>query len=314
VVFDTGSSNVLLPSSECTSDPGCTSLKHLFDSSKSTTFYTNNLTFNAEFATGTGVQASDYENVTGIVARDTLSVAGLSASDYQFGLITDQTAGFGYDPFDGIVGMAFSGALSIGTSTFLEALNRTGEVDSALYGLSLAPETVGGAEITLGDIDECKLAGDVNYVPVNSSFGLFQISFDDVYVSGQQASIPGQATFMDSGTANLVAPDASSAEAIYSLISSDIKAFDSVGTYAIPCSKLASLDAPIVFAIGGKNYTVPGKELSVGPLASNPDMCQTLITAGGGWWILGASLLKYYYSVWDVGNESFGLAETAYSP
>ena len=37
-------------------------------------------------------------------------------------------------------------------------------------------------------------------------------------------------------------------------------------------------------------------------------MCQTLINAVEGYYIIGASLLKHYYSVWDLGGKRLGFA------
>ena len=38
--------------------------------------------------------------------------------------------------------------------------------------------------------------------------------------------------------------------------------------------------------------------------------CQTLINADDSFNIIGASLLKHYYSVWDIGNQRMGFAPT----
>ena len=56
------------------------------------------------------------------------------------------------------------------------------------------------------------------------------------------------------------------------------------------------------------NLTVPSSELSVGPFRSEPSLCQTLINAADVGSIIGASLLKHYYSVWDLGNKRMGFA------
>ena len=56
------------------------------------------------------------------------------------------------------------------------------------------------------------------------------------------------------------------------------------------------------------NLTIPSTELSVGPFKSNTAMCQTLINAVEGYYIIGASLLKHYYSVWDLGGKRLGFA------
>ena len=63
-------------------------------------------------------------------------------------------------------------------------------------------------------------------------------------------------------------------------------------------------------SIGGVpfNLTIPSEELNVGPFKSDPSTCQTLINAFDGLNLVGGSLLKHYYSVWDVGAQRMGFA------
>ena len=80
-----------------------------------------------------------------------------------------------------------------------------------------------------------------------------------------------------------------------------------------PCSEMSSLPAEISFQLtsqGGKAFTltVPSSALSLGPFREDPQMCQTLINATPENWIVGASLLKHYYSVWDIGGKRMGFA------
>jgi hypothetical protein len=56
------------------------------------------------------------------------------------------------------------------------------------------------------------------------------------------------------------------------------------------------------------NLTIPSSELSVGPFADDPSMCQTLINEFEGLSIAGGSLLKYWYSMWDVQGRRVGFA------
>lgn len=102
-------------------------------------------------------------------------------------------------------------------------------------------------------------------------------------------------------------------QAIYAQISPNIKPFaGEPGTYGIPCSQISSLPAEISFAFTSQQgssfaLTIPSSELSVGPFRSEPSLCQTLINAQD-FTIIGASLLKHYYSVWDLGNKRMGFA------
>ena len=98
------------------------------------------------------------------------------------------------------------------------------------------------------------------------------------------------------------------------MISPNIKANSAEpGTFGIPCNQVSSLPAVISFTFTSQSgqpfdLTIPSSELSVGPFKSNPSLCQTLINAFDGLDLVGGSLLKHYYSVWDVGGKRMGFA------
>ncbi|KAL6692394.1 aspartic peptidase domain-containing protein [Trichoderma pleuroticola] len=268
----------------------------------------------------TGVSASGNVEIEGLISRDAVAVAGLQVQDFQFGLITNQSAAFGVDPFDGIVGMGFPSGLTTGSQTFLNALHSSGQISRAIYGLYpyLTPQSVGHAEISLGGVDSSKLTSEINYIPVFPATDQFNGTFEKVRVDNRTTNVSSNFVNYDSGTANIVAPK-NDAEAIYAMISPDIRPIDAVGTYGIPCSKLKDIKSSISFIIEGHNYTIPSQELNVGPIPDQPGICQTLINSTGGdqaksLWVIGGSLLKDYYTVWDIENARFGLAQTLHSP
>ena len=105
------------------------------------------------------------------------------------------------------------------------------------------------------------------------------------------------------------------AQAVYALISPDIQPFAAEpGTFGIACDRIPGLPAVITFTftdIAGLpfNLTIPSSELSSGPFRSNTTLCQTLINVSEGLTLVGASVLKHYYSVWDVGGQRMGFAK-----
>jgi hypothetical protein len=60
------------------------------------------------------------------------------------------------------------------------------------------------------------------------------------------------------------------------------------------------------------DITIPTSEFNLGPFDNNSTLCQALINV----WLpgqdlpplLGASLMKHYYTVWNTGNQSLGFA------
>eukprot|EP00919_Chromeraceae_sp_WS-2016_P067889 GHVR01160711.1.p1 GENE.GHVR01160711.1~~GHVR01160711.1.p1 ORF type:complete len:134 (-),score=3.83 GHVR01160711.1:689-1090(-) len=78
VVFDTGSSNLWVPSKECRLSAACYLHKY-FDSAKSSTYVANRTKFNITYGSGA---------VVGFIGQDTTTVAGLQAKESLFGQIT----------------------------------------------------------------------------------------------------------------------------------------------------------------------------------------------------------------------------------
>ncbi|KAJ7072089.1 acid protease [Mycena amicta] len=305
VVFDTGSSSLEFASTLCAA---CPQVK--FNSSKSSTFVDVGTTSTITFSTGVGVDpvvGANYR-LTLRAARDTVSVGGLSAPATNLFLITNETPKFDIDPFSGIQGM------SARAQGFFASLVSQGL--PSLFSLYLTPEAVGGAEMTVGGIDTTKFTGNLTFASLPAGSGAtWTLASPQIFVNGQTnaALRATRNVIFDSGTSNILFPTAT-ANAIYALISPNIVPHSAEpGTYGIACASIPSLPAEISIAFTAQNgqlfnLTIPSSELSVGPFEDNPAVCQTLINAFDGLSLVGGSLLKHYYSVWDVGGQRMGFA------
>ena len=158
------------------------------------------------------------------------------------------------------------------------------------------------------------LVGDLVYTRQTGS-GDWEATSSQISVNGKTTSLlkRKRSIIFDSGTSNILF-DTDITEAMYALISSDIQPFDDEpGAYGLPCSKIGSLPAKIDLTFTSQqgtpfNLTIPSSELNVGPFKSDPSTCQTLINAFDGLNLVGGSVLKHYYSVWDIGNQRMGFA------
>lgn len=308
IVFDTGSDTLEVASTLC--GAACAN-EVQFNSSKSSTFVDGGVTNTITFGTGIGVEPVVGNNwqLTLRNATDTVSINGISVPNVALFLVTDQTAAFASDPISGIQGMS---TMANGLFAGLEAQGLP-----SLFSLFLTPQAVGNAELTLGGIDTTKFQGNLTYSSLaTTKDDSWQLTSSSVNVNGNSSSaLSGTRNWIfDSGTSNLVMTQAD-AEAIYAQISPSIKPFaDEPNTYGIACSEISSLPANISFTFTDQSgnpfsLVVPSSELSVGPFSSNPDICQTLInTFPGALWIVGASLFKHYYTVWDLGGKRLGFA------
>lgn len=306
VVFDTGSTSLEVASTLCNS---C-SHQLQFDPTKSATFVDRNTTSSITFATGVGVDpvvGANYR-LTLRGARDTVSVGGLSAPNINFSLITDQTPTFNIDPFSGIQGM---GATAQGIFAALIAQGLP-----SLFSMYLTPQAIGNAELTVGGIDQSKFSTPLVFASLPSgTSSTWRLTSPSISVNGQTTTLLNtrRTIIFDSGTSNVLF-STNTTEAIYSFISPQIKPNPAEpGTYGIACSLIPTLPAVIDIGFTSQdgtpfNLTIPSSELSVGPFANNASLCQTLINAFDGLELVGGSLLKHYYSVWDVGAKRMGFA------
>ncbi|KAJ7594019.1 acid protease [Mycena floridula] len=310
VVFDTGSSTLEFASTLCGSS--CANQVQ-FNSSRSSTFVDRGTTSSITFGTGVGVDPVTSTNVYKLTLRggsDTVIVGGLKTTNVSLFLYTNQTAPFNIDPFSGIQGM---GARAQG---FFAALINQGL--PSLFGMYLTPLAIGNAELTIGGIDNTKFNskfGSLTFAPNAGAGNTWELSSPSISVNGKTTSVLNvrRTVIFDSGTSNILF-STNTTEAMYALISPDIKRNPAEpGTYGIACSLIPTLPAVIDIGFTSQsgvpfNLTIPSSELSVGPFANNASLCQTLINAFDGLDLVGGSLLKHYYSVWDVGGQRMGFA------
>jgi len=321
VVFDSNQFDLTIPGTSCTT---CSNQKR-FDPTKSSTF-ANYSGLGAADGENYGlsrdtspIEGEDQWSVSFDRVNDTVKVGDLEAKDATFYLINEQSATFSPDPFDGIFGLSLGGE----STGFYQKLINQGL--PKIFSFYLTHNNSPKAELTLGGIDSSKYSGSLTYIDTADP-GYWQVTTTGIYVNGKTTSVLNPKTpitpVIATGLANAVFTKAQ-AEAIYSLISADIKPFAAEpGAYGIACSKIGSLPATIDIGFkdqSGKafNLTIPSSELNVGPFASDSSTCQTFINAINnydvepGVPVIGAILLKHYYSVWDfgTGNGRIGFAK-----
>ncbi|KAJ7045282.1 acid protease [Mycena alexandri] len=295
VVFDTGSFSLEVPGIAC--GAACAKQRQ-FDPSKSSTFQDQFENSTVTFGTGVGVDpvvGDNWEMDLASVA-DALVVGGLSIPFGGFFLITNQTPTFLPDPFDGIMGM------SPDMGDFF-----TSAGVPAIFGMSFTPKGVkggGAGELTLGGVDTTKFKGPLLYSPTPD--GAWTLRSQGIIVNGKTTSTLNNTDpslfIFDSGTSNMLFVE-ETALAIYAMISPDIVANpDEPGTFGIACSRISTL--PAVISIHS--------ELSSGPFKNKPELCQTLINVSDGFNLVGLSLLKHYYSAFDISGKRIGFAPNGF--
>jgi len=295
VIFDTGSSDLWVASSQC--DDSCG--RHAkYDSSKSTTFVVNGTAFDIEYGSGpvSGFESSDVLNMGGLIVQNQIfaevtNAAGLGAA-YKLG------------KFDGILGLAFP-VLSVNhVPTAFENVVNQGLVEDALFSFYLGNSAKDFGELLLGGVNTKKYTGDITWVPLKAAT-YWEINLSQLTVDGTSFIAEGGVNaIVDSGTSILTGPSEAVKEIAAKLGAKEIIE----GEYMLKCSydTLPNLDFTIdgnVYSLTPTDYLIPDGDLCLLGL-----MALDIPAPTGPLWILGDVFMRKYYTVWDVTNKKIGFA------
>ncbi|XP_028587866.1 gastricsin-like [Podarcis muralis] len=302
VLFDTGSSNLWVPSVYCQSQ-ACTN-HPLFNPSQSSTYSTNDQTFSLQYGTG---------SLTGLFGYDTVTIQGISITNQEFGLSeTEPGTNFVYAQFDGILGLAYPAISSGGATTVMQGMLQQNLLDAPVFGFYLSgQEGNQGGELALGGVDSSLYSGQIVWTPVTQE-AYWQIAIESFYIGNQISNWCSQGcqAIVDTGTSLLTAPQQVFGELMQYIGAEQ----DSNGEYVVSCSNIQSMPT-ITFVIGGSSFPLSP---SAYVLQNNSGYCSigimpTYLPSQNGQplWILGDVFLRSYYSVYDLGNNQVGFAPVA---
>lgn len=200
VIFDTGSSNLWVPSSKCYFSVACY-FHSKYKSSHSRTYKENGKS--AEIHYGTGA-------ISGFFSQDHVKVGDLVVKNQEFIEATrEPSVTFLVAKFDGILGLGFQ-EISVGKAVpvWYNMVDQ-GLVKEPVFSFWFnrnADEKEGG-EIVFGGVDPDHYKGEHTYVPVTQK-GYWQFDMGDVLIGGQTSGFcaSGCAAIADSGTSLLAGP------------------------------------------------------------------------------------------------------------
>ncbi|XP_064417138.1 nothepsin [Latimeria chalumnae] len=302
VVFDTGSSNLWVPSAYCISD-ACRIHKK-FKSFLSKTYFHGGKPFSIQYGTG---------QLIGMVGKDTLRVSNFSVWEQEFGeSVFEPGRTFAYAHFDGVLGLGYP-SLSVGDA--LPVFDRILEqelVEEPMFSFFLNRENdkKSGGELILGGIDHSLYKGSINWVPVTFK-AYWQILMDNVKIQGRVAFCPnGCQAIVDTGTSLITGPSSE-----IKRLQEDIGASPtSHGEYYLDCRRLSSMPR-VTFTIGQVEYTLTAKQYATKVSYRRKTRCMSgfqamdIMTHAGPLWILGDLFISEYYTIFDRGNNRVGFAK-----
>lgn len=298
VIFDTGSSNLWVPSVYCSS-PACSN-HNRFNPQQSSTYRGTNQKLSVAYGTG---------SMTGILGYDTVQVGGITDTNQIFGLSQTEPGSFlYYAPFDGILGLAYPSIASSGATPVFDNIWNQGLVSQDLFSVYLSSNDQGGSVVMFGGIDSSYFTGNLNWVPLSSET-YWQITVDSITMNGQAIACSGSCqAIVDTGTSLLSGPT----NAIASIQGYIGAKQNANGEMVVSCSAINNLPN-IVFTINGVQYPLPPSAY----ILQSQQGCTSgfqgmdIPTDSGELWILGDVFIRQYFTVFDRGNNQVGLAPVA---
>ncbi|KAB2078437.1 hypothetical protein ES319_A06G162700v1 [Gossypium barbadense] len=200
VIFDTGSSNLWVPSTKCYFSVACF-FHSKYKSSESSTYKKNGKSASIQYGTGA---------ISGFFSNDSVKVGNLVAKDQEFIEATKEPGvTFIAAKFDGILGLGFK-EISVGDAVPVwYNMVEQGLIKDQVFSFWLnrnVGEEMGG-EIVFGGIDPNHYKGKHTYVPITQK-GYWQFDMADVLIGDKPTGYcaGGCAAIADSGTSLLAGP------------------------------------------------------------------------------------------------------------
>lgn len=200
VIFDTGSSNLWVPSSKCYFSIACY-LHHKYKSTKSKTYTKNGESCTITYGSG---------QIAGFFSEDNVLVGNLVVQNQKFIETTRETSPtFIIGKFDGILGLGFPEISVGGAPPIWQSMKQQKLVakDVFSFWLNRDPDASAGGELVFGGVDPKHYKGDHTYVPVTRK-GYWQFDMGDLIIGGHSTGFcaGGCAAIVDSGTSLLAGP------------------------------------------------------------------------------------------------------------
>ncbi|PQM37961.1 aspartic proteinase-like [Prunus yedoensis var. nudiflora] len=200
VIFDTGSSNLWVPSSKCYFSIACY-FHTKYKSSKSSTYTA--IGTSAKITYGSG-------SISGFFSQDNVEVGDLVVKNQDFIEATKEgSLTFVLAKFDGLLGLGFQ-EISVGNATPVwQTMAEQGLLSDDVFSFWLNRDTTAevGGELVFGGVDSKHYKGKHTYVPVTRK-GYWQFEMGDIVIGNLSTGVceGGCAAVLDSGTSLLTGP------------------------------------------------------------------------------------------------------------
>jgi hypothetical protein len=287
VIFDTGSSDLWVPN---------------YDSKASSSYKYLNSDFNVSYTAVNGI--------LGDWATETLKLGPVTLENFQFGNVKGNHAG------GGVFGVAFRAQEMVKPGDYYDnfpyAVKKAGYINKAAYSVFLDDPDTNEATFLLGGVDHAKFEGDLSWLNVSDPAAGALVQLKDISLGSKHMTVDAPVV-LDTGTIFTSVPDPIYQELKKTLNLGKFNKF--LGINYIDCDAKMS----VAFNFPGATVLADEKSLVVpiGPFYGNDDKrCGFGIqstTVFGGDPILGDTVMRAAYVVYDLEDHRCGVAQAAYN-
>ncbi|KAI8808769.1 aspartic peptidase domain-containing protein [Cladochytrium replicatum] len=314
-IFDTGSFQLWVRSTLCTSS-SCRGLPS-FNATASSSFTTRG-------QAAPRIAYVDGSSVAGIYSYETVSVNTFTIPNLLF-VQANSTAGI--SDVDAILGLSL--LPTSGFSMFFDQLVSQKLVNSSVFGYYI-DESLNSGGFAFGGVDKARFSGNVSWISLTNYDGR---SAPSIYWSANMKSVsmdgigtinlgnPGYSVVFDTGSSLTILPveftdSLHNSLGFTKMSASQAGSFsDSLNLYTISCSSISKIPT-VRLNFAGAEWVINGNDMQFSMSTNQGVICVSSIAGGdltGGTnvgikGIIGNSLLRSVYSVWDYGGLRFGIA------
>ncbi|KAG0220530.1 aspartic peptidase domain-containing protein [Mortierella sp. GBAus27b] len=298
VVFDTGSSDLWIPSAKCMEN-GCLS-HNRYNGDRSSGYAGSEppVPFQIEYGTG---------DVSGVISEDIITLGSVpSKSPLRFAESLKASSLFGRAVFDGVFGLAYKEMSSSGEQPPFLAMVEQKAFKRGMFGFFM---TRGKGELALGGYDQSRIQPDTSILWSNViRKGYWEIKMDKVKAGKKGFLEKSVHAIVDSGTTQIIMP-VDLARHLHAKILPGARHIHD-GIYSLPCNG-ESLPT-FRFQISGQVLEVDPSLYILQEIA--PGRCMSGFAGeqvDGTAWILGDVFLRSVYSIFDFDNDRVGFGKLA---
>jgi len=229
--------------------------------------------------------------------------------DQLFAEVTNEPGlAFAFGRFDGILGLGYD-TISVNSIVppFYKMIDQ-GLIDEPVFGFYLGNTANGDnddSEAIFGGINKDHYTGKLTKIPLRRK-AYWEVDLDAISFGESTAELDNTGVILDTGTSLIALPST-----LAELLNKEMGAKKGYnGQYTVDCAKRDSLP-DMTFTLTGHNFTITAYDyiLEVQGSCISSFMGMDFPEPVGPLAILGDAFLRKWYSVYDLGSNSVGLAQ-----